>query len=408
MDANAARPPAEEPASTAASTSSRCTRRQALVADAPLPAGTRPAPRRDFQGSWRAADHCGVIDCTVHGEDARRAYERDEYQTYLEKVRERTQALVLEAVRKTYSPQQASVTARVKAPGSFETKAAKSRVGDPHEPKYMRPLSAIHDQVAVRVVVLHSGFLSHARDLIQAHPELIVEEREDKAIAHWANRSFGYHGIHLSIRPVGVSIPPPAESMLGCLDRVEIQVRTHAQHAWAEVEHGLRYKSEVDDDTSRMLDRVAALLETADGLLETIDVRASAAEDRTSAEPAAVATLPEVLERHFPGGRQPRPASLRWITRCARTLGLDDPAAIDAALQHVPFDHIEAVFSRAGHSPRSQLRQLDDALLWIGREDYVHAAEAGVEGTSDRYARGRVGILRWRLSRLLEADAAAA
>lgn len=365
--------------------------------------------------STLADDHWGVIDCVAHGAGARRAYAREPYQAYLRAVQEESCELVKKAIRTTFDSQQASVTARVKDPDSFQAKAAKARETDSGEPKYVRPLTSIHDQVAVRVVVLHSGYLSHARDLIQAQPRLIVEERDDKAAVHRANGSFGYHGIHLLVRPVDVGIKPPGDPEFGVLDRVEIQVRTHAQHAWAEVEHGLRYKSNsIDDDTSRKLDRVAALLETADDILETIDTRAFAAaigeavrggDAENEVDGDAPATLPEVLERHFPGARQPRPASLRWITRCAAALDFSDLGALDRELDRVPLDRIDAVFRRAGHSPRSQLRQLDDALLWIGGERYIEAAEAGIEGTSDRYARGRPGILRWRLDRLREAAA---
>lgn len=48
--------------------------------------------------------------------------------------------------------------------------------------------------------------------------------------------------------------------------RAEIQVRTATQHAWAAIEHKLRYKSTVDvsDDLERRLSRPSALFELAD------------------------------------------------------------------------------------------------------------------------------------------------
>jgi len=351
-----------------------------------------------------------MIDCEDHGHRAREAYERTDYQAYLQAVRDRTEELVRGALHGPLTSQEAGVTGRVKDPASFEAKAA--RIGqDGASPRYLRPLSAIHDQVALRVVVLHAGFLSHARDLIQAVPQLIVEEHEDKSIAHASNRSFGYRGVHLLIRPVEVDLPRPAHDECGALERVEIQVRTQAQHAWAEVEHRLRYKSEhVDEPTSRGLDRAAALLETADEMLyrlvETVETRQHDTQSPADApveEPPATMTLPELLELRFPGAKQPTTPALRWIGHCAQALGLGDLTALDQAVAGAPLDRIDAVFQAVGHSPRSQVRQLDDALLWIGRERYVEAAEAGVEGTSDRYANGRPGILRWRLERLREA-----
>jgi ppGpp synthetase/RelA/SpoT-type nucleotidyltranferase len=345
-----------------------------------------------------------------HGARARLAYERLEYQAYLRAVRDRTTELVEAALHGPLTAQEASVTGRIKDPGSFELKAARARGGD-ETPRYLRPLSAIHDQVALRVVVLHSGLLTLARDLIQA--ELVVEDHEDKSFEHSERRSFGYRGIHLSTRPVEVGVPRPDHRECGTLDRVEIQVRTQAQHAWAEVEHRLRYKNRAADEVaSRALDQAAALLETADDMLWRLVEAAETRADEPQIAPehsgraileGVPTTLPELLERWFPGARQPTAASLRWIGHCAEALDLGDIAALDKALTVVPFDEIEAVFRKVGHAPRSQVRQLDDALLWVGGERYVEAAEEGVKGTWDRYARGRPGILRWRLDRLREA-----
>jgi ppGpp synthetase/RelA/SpoT-type nucleotidyltranferase len=376
-----------------------------------LPPNDRPDPAR--RGSLGGDD--GSMNAGEdHGRRARAAYERAEYQAYLGAVRDRTEQLVRDALHGPLRSQDAGVMARVKDPASFEAKAART-AGDASQPRYLRPLSSIHDQVALRVVVLHAGFLNHARDLIQASPSLVVEAHEDKAVEHSANRSFGYRGIHLLIRPVEVDMPRPDHDHCGALDRVEIQVRTQVQHAWAEVEHRLRYKSDhVEEGTSRSLDRAAALLETADDMLfrlvEAAETREPEGSVETSGDAAGAAasaeptlTVPELLERRFPGARQPTPPTLRWIRNCAQALDLGDAAALDRALADVPLDEIEDVFRAVGHSPRSQVRQLDDALLWLGRERYVAAAENGVEGTSDRYARGRPGILRWRLDRLREA-----
>lgn len=53
-------------------------------------------------------------------------------------------------------------------------------------------------------------------------------------------------------------------------ERCEIQIRTVLQHAWAEIEHGIGYKSEIKEvdkdrvDLTRMFSQNAALLEVAD------------------------------------------------------------------------------------------------------------------------------------------------
>ncbi|MFO0605281.1 MAG: hypothetical protein U0324_19030 [Polyangiales bacterium] len=69
---------------------------------------------------------------------------------------------------------------------------------------------------------------------------------------------FGYRSLHYVCRLGGEGVPPEA--------RFEIQVRTVLQHAWAEVEHDLGYKSHdaVPASIRRRFSRVASLLEIAD------------------------------------------------------------------------------------------------------------------------------------------------
>ena len=346
-----------------------------------------------------------------HGRKACAAYERAAYQAYLGAVRDRTAEIVTDALRIALNLHEASVTARLKEPKSFKEKA--SRVRDDGAPRYLRPLSSIQDQVGLRVVVLHVGYLAQARDLIQASPHLTVEDHEDKSVGHSENHSFGYRGIHLAVRPVEVYTAAPEDAECGVLERVEIQVRTQAQHTWAEVEHRLRYKSDyVDIRTSRGLDQAAALLEVADEMLRGMTERTEESQGSESgnlgeapalADPApsplpASMSMLELLNRRFPDAAQPTPVTLSWIERCAQSLpGCDDSTELDRKLDSVPLEEIECLFKEVGHSPRSQVRQLDDALLWLGREQYIEAAERGHGPATERIASGRSGVLRWRL-----------
>ncbi|WP_210493706.1 hypothetical protein [Patulibacter sp. SYSU D01012] len=353
--------------------------------------------------------------------DARRAYERGEYQTFLAGLRDAVETIVNEVISQDLDREQFSVSARVKAPESFARKAAAT--GADGNAKYIRPLGSVHDQVALRVRVLHEGQIGRVADLLQADPRLTVEERQNKSAVHPERRSFGYGGVHLLIRPVDIPQVCPDHD-LGRIERLEIQIRTHAQHAWAEIEHDVRYKAHdrLDPEVSRDLDRAAALLETADMILarlvSSIDAAQVAAPpvDPPAPElsgPFAQATqdalfeissaLPALLQRSFPGTRPATSASLEWIARAAVGMGMDGPAAIEELLSRAPIEALHDVFAAAGQRERSALRRLDDILLWQFEEAYVEQAEEGVEGTWEKYSAGRPGILRWRLERMREA-----
>lgn len=78
---------------------------------------------------------------------------------------------------------------------------------------------------------------------------------------------FGYRSLHYVCRV------PEELQVEGCPKLFEIQVRTILQHAWAEIEHDLGYKSPVaiPEAIRRKLSRVAGLLEIADE--EFVEIR---------------------------------------------------------------------------------------------------------------------------------------
>jgi len=122
--------------------------------------------------------------------------------------------------------------------------------------KYANPLEEMTDLVGLRVIVYYP-------DDVRAVGTLIEREFD----IDWANSSrrgeddppdrFGYRSDHYIVRT-------PAEERFAGL-RAEIQVRTVMQHAWAAVDHRIRYKADdLPRDLSRRLFRLNALLEIAD------------------------------------------------------------------------------------------------------------------------------------------------
>ena len=76
---------------------------------------------------------------------------------------------------------------------------------------------------------------------------------------------FGYSSIHFVIRLREEWLAVPSLSNMEDL-QAEVQVRTLAQHIWAEASHNLQYKSKdsVPLSISRSINRASALLETVD------------------------------------------------------------------------------------------------------------------------------------------------
>lgn len=120
-------------------------------------------------------------------------------------------------------------------------------------------LSDFTDLIGIRIIVYFDEDIEPIAAAVLKEFEVceIRDKRQYKNV-----REFGYNSYHCicSLKPDGTL---PAE----CFDvRFEIQIRTVLQHAWAEIEHDLGYKSDfgVSSPIRREFSRVAGLLEIAD------------------------------------------------------------------------------------------------------------------------------------------------
>lgn len=153
-----------------------------------------------------------------------------------------------------------SVTARVKTWRSLRIKAMRRSAGG--EFSYPDPWHDIHDIVGVRVTTYHSNEIPDV--LAVLGDSLEVERTIDKTAETRISGQFGYGSHHLVCR-VGENAPPGLAPYRG--QQFEVQVRTVLQHAWAEFEHDIRYKSP-DGVIDPRIDRAFAL---AAGLIELAD-----------------------------------------------------------------------------------------------------------------------------------------
>jgi putative GTP pyrophosphokinase len=156
-----------------------------------------------------------------------------------------------------------SIEARAKSLESFGVKAAKPSESDPTLPRYPNPLKQITDLAGIRVIT----FLPRTVEQVchQIEQEFTVLERTDKAAELMDEGKFGYQSIHflVEMHPDRVRL---SEYRRHRGLAFEIQVRTILQHAWAEMEHDIQYKSAavIPVAIRRKFVALAGLLEIAD------------------------------------------------------------------------------------------------------------------------------------------------
>jgi len=162
-----------------------------------------------------------------------------------------------------------SIEARAKEIDEFGKKAAKSLDSDPTKPKYSNPLSDITDMAGVRVITFLPRTVEEVCKLIEQNFE--VKEKVDKAAKLVDEGKIGYQSIHYLVKMHHSRANLPEYKSFKDLI-LEIQVRTILQHAWAEMEHDIQYKSTVEIPTliKRRFIALAGLLDIADREFQTM------------------------------------------------------------------------------------------------------------------------------------------
>lgn len=156
---------------------------------------------------------------------------------------------------------------RAKSIDGFRRKCKKT---DEHgTPRYPSPLKDITDLAGVRVIV----FVRDSVDLICKKIDEIFEviEEEDVGERVYSRGKFGYQSKHLLIT-LGEDRSKLVENARFKGLICEVQVRTLLQHAWAEMEHDIQYKSEqeIPLDLKKRFSALAGLLEIADREFQSI------------------------------------------------------------------------------------------------------------------------------------------
>lgn len=149
-----------------------------------------------------------------------------------------------------------SLTVRVKEEASLREKLRRP------DATYGRLLD-ITDLIGIRVVTYFEDSILDIAKLIEAEFAIDFDHSVDKR-QHSDASQFGYRSLHYicALDPgLAHDLPQNLQGM-----KFEIQIRTVLQHAWAEIEHDLGYKSPLGlpPRMRRKFSQIASLLEIAD------------------------------------------------------------------------------------------------------------------------------------------------
>ena len=140
----------------------------------------------------------------------------------------------------------ASIESRVKTESSLAGKLALKGA------KY-KSLADITDIVGMRVITFYLDDVDKVASALERHFDVDWDNSVDKRKLHQVD-SFGYLSLHYVCRVPYMDY------------RVEVQMRTLLQHAWANMNHDTGYKSgvEIPREYIRNMNRLAGMLELAD------------------------------------------------------------------------------------------------------------------------------------------------
>lgn len=195
--------------------------------------------------------------------------EKDTYKLLATKTHD-----LLESILKSEGIYHHSITSREKDPEKLREKI--TREGK----HYDSPLNEITDLAAVRVVAYFPSDIDKIVEIIEKEFNIDKNNSIDKRYSPDPN-ILGYASVHLVVGFSDERLKLPDYIMFQNM-KCEIQVRTILQHAWAEIEHGMVYKStdEIHFQIQRRFATLAGLLEVADREFESLrqnenDVRKS-------------------------------------------------------------------------------------------------------------------------------------
>jgi ppGpp synthetase/RelA/SpoT-type nucleotidyltranferase len=261
-----------------------------------------------------------------------------------------------------------SVEARAKEPESFGTKGEAPSENDPRVPKYWYPLEDITDLAGVRIITFFPRAVESVGTCIREEFEVL--EHTDLSRTLLQEERFGYQSEHYLVRLSSKRTTlPEYNPHLGLV--AEVQVRTILQHAWAEIEHDIQYKSSITipNTIRRRFMALAGVFEIANREFQAIqdEDKQLRQEARTSVEEGVLDrveitadALRSYLDRRVGSDARTNDFSYEYTARVLRRLGFTTIDQVDVCIQGYDDDQLSRILWLRRQGP---LSRFEDMLL---------------------------------------------
>ncbi len=289
-----------------------------------------------------------------------------------------------------------SIESRAKDLASFEKKCKKRKDSNPSAPKYPDPLKEITDLSGVRIIVFFLKSIEEIELILKR--EFDIFERIDKSNILQAEEKFGYQSVHYLVKLKSNRAQLPEYSL--CEDLVcEIQVRTILQHAWAEIEHDIQYKSvaTIPSSIKRRFMALAGMLEVADREFQAIQkedkkLRDSARQSLEEGEVNGIEITTDALKAYLDKklGRDGRMSEYNYefTSKLLITLGFKSFDQVEECIKHYDADCLSrAIYgNRQGQITRFEIQLLAGMGERYIQEHLWHDSEWFVDMNEDHLA----------------------
>ena len=271
---------------------------------------------------------------------------RSDYEAFAEIVRD-----ILRAALEEKDINVNSVEARAKELESFGKKAETESESNPNEPKYSDPMNDITDLAGVRVIAFFPRSLHEIGKCICRNFK-VIEYKDFRNILE-KEEKFGYHSEHYLVKLRGDrSSLSEYKSYADFI--AEIQVRTVLQHAWAEIDHDIQYKSSrtTPDSIRRKFMSLAGLLEIADREFQAIQdesekikkqERDSFKEGTLEKMGVTANALKLYLDEKVGSDGRVSEFSYEWIAEIIHDLGFTSLDQVDGCIENYSADEVTRI-----------------------------------------------------------------